>query len=89
MQELCLTFNERKIVSSLMATKLDMQKYVFIINQSYDTDISANTTLQKAIIEYFGIKRSQAWKKAYFRFFEDNKENKELRLYDILIHMFQ
>jgi len=89
MNEIAFTPVQRQITKVLFEDAFNLKAYTLIMGYSQITNVSQNREFQKTFIEYFKIKRSGAWRKAYFDYFETNKNNKDLRLSQILRHLYK
>lgn len=89
MDTIILTSMQRKITKVLFEDAFNLKTYTLIMGYSQITDVSQNREFQKIFIEYFKIKRSEAWRKTYFDYFEAHKNNKEITLAQILRYLYK
>ncbi len=67
-------FFKREAVERFLA----LDKYDYIRNNLYNTDISTDDKYQKTFNSFFRVRRNERWRKKFYKYFEKVKNNKNI-----------
>ena len=68
---------------------LALDKYHYLIHKKNSSDIRKNKEYQKIFNKFFMVRRDEAWRKVFYDFFEENKNNSKIKFEDILIYLYK
>ncbi len=75
-------------VTSAIGRMLKFDKYLAIINQVQNTDVSSDITFRKAFDDYYDVRRNPFWLTQYFDYFQRVKNNKAISFNEIIDYCF-
>ncbi len=68
-----LDFDVTKVFQERLATSMGLDKYQYIIEQIYKTDVSIDEDFQRTFNGFYIVRRNEAWRKIYYDYFEKVK----------------
>ena len=81
------TIDPSEIIEERLASSMSLQKYLYLIENCYKTDISSDRQYQKAFNSFYIVRRNENWRNTYYSYFEQVK-NTGLGFEQILMHLY-
>lgn len=81
-------FDVGDIFQERLAASLELDKYTYIIDSLWHTDVSRDNSFQRIFNGLHKVKRSEGWRKAYYSYFESIK-HAEASFEDIITHLYE
>ena len=81
----------REFKREAIIKSLSLNKYVKIMKMINDKelDISSSEEFQKVFNAFYRVRRDEEWRKKFYTYFENVKDNKEIKYEDILRKLYQ
>lgn len=67
---------------------LALDKYKYILEEKNKCNISTNIKFQKTFNRFFMIRRDEKWRKIYYNYFENIKNNKNVSFEEIIKYLY-
>ncbi len=67
----------------------NINKYMYIMDNMLSMNISENEEFMTCYDNFYRIRRNSEWREIYFKYFEEQKYNKEICFSDIIIYLFE
>ena len=69
-----MKFDVKKVFQERLASSMGLDKYKKIINLVKTTDVSKDADFQRTFNGFYIVRRNEAWRKAYYDYFEQIKK---------------
>ncbi len=65
----------------IIKNAFDLKRYLKTLDKAFDDNYKKNFNA------YYGVRRNEKWRKAYYNFFEKNKNNKNITFKEIITYL--
>lgn len=75
--------NPQKVLDEAIANACGLKRYKKIISDLYRYDVSQDKDYKKNFVAYYKVRRDKDWLDKYFKYLQDNKQNKSLTFEEV------
>lgn len=75
--------NPQKVLDEAIANACGLKRYKKIISDLYRYDVSQDEDYRKNFVAYYKVRRDKDWLDKYFKYLQDNKQNKSLTFEEV------
>lgn len=79
-----MLFTEKSVIENLASKALGIRDYEVIIKSFNNTNIYKDVEFQKKYNSFYRVRRNKEWQIKYYKFFEENKSNKNISIEKIM-----
>ena len=71
-----MNFDVNKVFQDRLASSMGLDRYKYIMEQVHKTNIATDEEFQRAFNGFYIVRRNEAWRKNYYKYFEEIKNGK-------------
>lgn len=84
-----MKYSFRNFQKNAIIRFLELDKYCYIQERTYNCDISKNTNFQTTFNAFYKVRRDKKWREIFYGYFESIKNNKNIKFEEILQHIYK
>ncbi len=84
-----MNYGFKKFQHDIIARALSLNKYNYLRKELYNCNVSEDKEYQTTFNAFFRVRRNKNWRKIFYTYFEENKNNKNITFDEILDYMFK
>ncbi|MEA4987707.1 MAG: hypothetical protein VB095_06580 [Anaerovorax sp.] len=77
------------LIENAVAKAFNINKYMYIMDNVLKVNIAEHEEFMTCFDSFYRVRRNLKWRKLYFKYFEEQKYNKEISFVDIITYLFK
>lgn len=83
-----IEFKFEEIQKNWVVNYLGLKDYIYIIRELKKVDVSTDAKYQRKFNYFYKVRRNKSWRKTYYKFLQDNKNNDNLTFEQTIRHLY-